>query len=325
MNLLQLTAYLPGTGVVSLLDAPDPDQINPLLANTAADRNGAVTAGFGGAFLLPFDSRTSGPLSDDGENITIPWHGSTLKLPVDGPGKPAVASNGLFNTQAATAVEVDALPDGEMATSTFEPGDFGGRWPSTTRATVVVTLTRKAVDLTVTATNTGDHSEPMAIGWRPFFAIPSGHRTETLLHLPQADRIQTDSDGLPTGKMLPVTGTPYDFTVHDGAPLNRLALDDGFANLKTGIVDNGPTAELRDRDAQYGLRIVPLSTTIKYFHVTGAAGKSILSITPQMSLDDPFSKRWQQETGVVTLAPGDSVEWHVRLEIFLPTQSSIIP
>jgi len=325
MNLLQLTAYLPGTGVVSLFNAPDPDQINPLLADAAADRNGAVTAGFGGAFLLPFDSRTSGTLSGDGQSLTIPWHGSTLKLPVDSPGGPPIASNGLFNTQPATAVEVDALPDGEMATSTFEPGDFGGAWPSTTRVTVVVTLTRKIVDMTVTATNTGSQPEPMAIGWRPFLAIPSGHRGEALLHLPQADRIQTGTDGLPTGKMLPVADTPYDFTMHDGTALNRLALDDGFANLKTSIVDNGPSAELRDQAAQYGLRITPLSSGIRFFHVTGAAGKPILSITPQMSLDDPFSKRWQQETGMVTLVPGDSVEWHVRLEIFLPTQSSIIP
>src|SRR6202044_2583705 len=78
MNLLQLTAYLPGTGVVSLLDAPSPDQINPLLADIAADRNGAVTAGFGGSFLLPFDSRTTGTLSGDRQNISISWHGHTL-------------------------------------------------------------------------------------------------------------------------------------------------------------------------------------------------------------------------------------------------------
>ncbi len=92
MNVLQLTAYLPGTGVVPLMDSPSPDAINPLLANAAADPNGAVTAGFGGAFLLPFDSRNDsgagGTLSADGQSITIPWHGRTLTLPVDAPGTP---------------------------------------------------------------------------------------------------------------------------------------------------------------------------------------------------------------------------------------------
>jgi len=325
MNLLQLTAYLPGTGVVPLLDAPETDQINPLLANSSADRNGAVTADFGSPFLLPFDSRTTGTLSDDGRNISVPWHGSTLKLPLDAPGGSPVASNGLFNAQAATSVEVDALPDGEMATSIFEPGDFGGSWPSTTRVTVIVTLARKAVDLTVTALNTGDQPEPMAIGWQPFLAVPSGHRSEVLLHLPQSERVQTGADGQPTGKLQSVDGTPFDFTAHDGLALNRTALDDSFTNLKSSLVENGPTAEIRDRAAQYGLRITPLTSSIKVFHVSTASSKPVLSIAPRMSLDDPFSKRWQQETGVVTLAPGDSVEWHVRLEIFLPTQSSIIP
>jgi len=325
MNLLQLTAYLPGTGVVPLLDAPETDQINPLLTNADADRNGAVTAGFGGAFLLPFDSRITGTLSGDGRNITIPWQGNTLKLPVDAPGTSPVASKGLFNAQAATSVEVDALPDGEMATAIFEPGDFDGSWPSTTRVTVVVTLARKAIDLTVTASNTGDQPEPMAIGWQPFLAIPSGHRSELLLHLPQSEHVQTGADALPTGKLQSVDGTPFDFTAHDGSSLNRTALDDSFTSLKSSLVENGPTAEIRDRAAQYGLRITPLTSSIKVFHVAAGTSKPILSISPRMSLDDPFSKRWQQETGVVKLAPGDSVEWHVRLEIFLPTQSSIIP
>jgi hypothetical protein len=44
-----------------------------------------------------------------------------------------------------------------------------------------------------------------------------------------------------------------------------------------------------------------------------------------MSLDDPFSKQWQEDSGIVTLAPGDSVTWKVRLELFLPAQTSIIP
>jgi aldose 1-epimerase len=326
MNLLQLMAYLPGTGVVPLLDSPSPDQINPMLADAAADRNGAVTAGFGGAFLLPLDSRTTGTLSADGQSLTLPWHGHTLTLPVDAPGTPPIASNGLFNAQAASSVEVDALPDGEMATAVYEPGDFDGSWPSTTRVTVVVTLTRKDVDLTVTAVNTGSAPEPMAIGWRPSFVIPSGHRAEMLLHLPPAGRIQTGADGLPTGHILPVTGTPYDFTAHDGSILGSQALNDSFEGIHTSsLIDNDPAAELRDRSAQYGLRILPLSSNIKIFHVTAPAAKPALSIEPRMSLDDPFSKQWQEDSGVVTLAPGDSVEWKVRLELFLPTQASLIP
>lgn len=326
MNLLQLTAYLPGTGIVPLLDSPATDQINSLLTNTAADNNGAVTAGFGGPFLLPFDSRTTGTLSDDGQSISIPWHGRTLSLPVDGAGTPPIASNGLFNAQAASSVEVDAVPDGEMATAVYEPGDFGGRWPSTTRVTVLVSLTRKTVDLTVTALNTGKKSEPMAIGWRPFFSIPSGHRSGTMLRLPLADRLLTDADHLPTGKDQPIESTPYDFTGHDGAALGTLALDDSFTHLHTrGIVDTTPAAEMRDRSSQYGMRIVPLSSHIKVLHVTTPANKPVLSISPQMSVENPFSKQAPEEAGVVTLEPGDSVEWKVRLELFLPTQSSIIP
>jgi galactose mutarotase-like enzyme len=223
-------------------------------------------------------------------------------------------------------VEVDALPDGEMATAVFEPGDFGGRWPSTTRVTVIVMLTRKDVDLTVTALNTGSAPEPMAIGWRPFFSILSGHREQTLLHLPMVDRLQT-AGGLPTGRVQPVSGTPYDFTAIDGALLGAQPLDDTFVHLlhSNGLMDTDPSAELRDRGAQYGLRITPQSSGIRVFHVTAPAARPTLSIAPQMSLDDPFGRQWQEDPGVVTLAPGDSVEWKVRLELFLPAQTSVIP
>jgi galactose mutarotase-like enzyme len=321
MNLLQLTAYLPGTGVVPLLDSPDPDQIPALLANTAADRNGAITAGFGGAFLLPFDGPTSGTPTADGKSLTLPWHGKTLTLPADNRG---VASNGLFNAQAASSVEVDAIPDGEMATAIYEPGDFEGAWPSTTRVTIVVTLARKDVDLTVTALNTGSASEPMAIGWRPFLSLPSGHRSVALLHMPPSDRVPYGSSGLPTDKAVPVTGTPYDFTAHEGTALGSLPLNDSFTHIHSGgILDISPAAELRDKSAQYGLRLIPVSSNVKVFHVTAPADKPVLSITPQMSDGSPFGS--PEDAGVVTLAPGDSVEWHLRLEIFLPTQSSIIP
>ncbi len=150
------------------------------------------------------------------------------------PARLPIASNGLFNAQAASSVEVDALPDGEMVTAIYEPGDFDGRWPSTTRVTVVVTLTRKDVDLTVTALNTGSAPEPMAIGWRPFFTIPSGHRGEMLLHLPATDRIQLGAGGWPTGRIQPVAGTPYDFTAHDGAMLGAQPVDDSFVHLRNG-------------------------------------------------------------------------------------------
>lgn len=313
MNLLQLTAYLPGTGMVPIFASPEPDQINSMLANPDADRSGAITAGFGGALMLPLDGAVTGKLSADGQSISIPWHGQTLTLPTDAAGKP-VASYGLFNNQAPVSLEVDALPDGEMSTAVFEPGDFSGRWPSTTRVTVVTTLTRKAVDFTITAQNTGNQPEPMNIGWRPFFAIPSGQRSLVQFHMSPAERAEADASGSFTGQGLPVTGTPYDFTARDGASFGNRTLDATFTHLHPGLMQDSPTAELIDRTANYGLRITLLSPTIKVLHLVVPEGKPVVSIAPRMSLDNNLAKA----DSTTTLQPGDSIEWKLRLEIFRP-------
>jgi galactose mutarotase-like enzyme len=317
MNLLQLTAYLPGTGMVPIFASPEPDQVNTLLSAPDADRNGAGSAAFGGSLLLPFDGPITGTLSADGQSITIPWHGKTLTLPTDAAGRP-ISSNGLFNNMAPTSLEVDALPDGEMSTAVFEPGDFKGRWPSTTRITVVTTLTRKAVDITITAQNTGSEPEPMNIGWRPFFAIPSGQRSQVQLILPSSERAATDSGGNFTGQSLPVANTPYDFSPPNGAALGSSALDATYLHLHSNLIQDAPVAELIDRLGTYGLRITLLSPTIKALHVVAPAGKPVVSIAPRMSLDNNLAKA----EGITTLQPGDSIEWKLRLEIFRPSHTS---
>jgi len=306
MNLLLLTAYLPGTGMVPVFASPEPEAIPALLVNPEDDRAGAATASFGGSFVLPVDGRVAGTLSADGQTISIPWHGRTLTLPADTAGKP-VSTNGLFNTQAPVSLEVDALPDGEMSTAVFEPGDFNGQWPSTTRITVVTTLNRKTVDIQVTALNTGTQPEPMNIGWRPFFAIPSGQRGQLQLRLPAADPLDAT-----------VSGDP-DFTARGGAALGSRNLDATYTHLRAGLMQDDPAAEMVDRLGNYGLRLTILSPVIKVLHVAAPAGKPVITISPRMGADNPFSR---QTEGVTTLAPGDSIEWKIRMEIFHPSHAN---
>ena len=65
--------------------------------------------------------------------------------------------------------------------------------------------------------------------------------------------------GLPSGKLLPVAGTEYDFTGRNGARLGALSLDDSFVHLRPALMDNGPIAELRDPESDYGLRITAMT------------------------------------------------------------------
>jgi galactose mutarotase-like enzyme len=174
--------------------------------------------------------------------------------------------------------------------------------------------------MTVVSRNTGNEAEPVGIGWHPRFAILSGDREQATLRLPTAERaeVRDRRKGLPSGRLLPVTGTDYDFTAHDGAPLGSLNLNDSFVNLRQGFMEAGPVAELRDPASNYGLRLTVMSPNIKAMRVYAPTGAAFVSIDPQFNYDDPFGREWAngEDTGMVALQPGQSVQWKIRLEIF---------
>jgi hypothetical protein len=121
-----------------------------------------------------------------------------------------------------------------------------------------------------------------------------------------------------SGRLLPVEGTEYDFTGREGEQLGALNLDDSFVHLKTGLMESGPVAELRDPENDYGLRVTAMTSAIKAIRVYAPLDGSFISIQPQFNYDDPFGRQWAkgEDTGMVVLEPGESTVWKIRLEIF---------
>jgi aldose 1-epimerase len=174
----------------------------------------------------------------------------------------------------------------------------------------------------VTTKNVGKEVLPMAIGFHPYFAIPSGDRQQVRLHVPAELRaiVNNYDDVFPTGEIVPVKGTPYDFTASAGAPLGALFMDDCFTHLIRNAQGDA-VIELTDPAAHYGVRIVAISPQIKAIQVYAPPDKDFVAIEPQFNLADPYNKKiWgKRDTGMVSLQPGQSVTWHIRLELFTPS------
>jgi hypothetical protein len=116
----------------------------------------------------------------------------------------------------------------------------------------------------------GDEPEPMAIGWHPYFAIPSGDRKQARLLVPaeKLALVNNYDDVFPTGKLVPVKsyeGGKYDYNAKGGKPLGDDFLDDNFSTLKRtgGKVD----VQLTDPAANYGIHILGISPEIKTVQV----------------------------------------------------------
>jgi hypothetical protein len=300
MGVLQITASMPGQGEVKLLASGE-----------WAD----------GAFLEPWAGRLGGMAGDDGTITSIAWRGRTFRLYSDGfsPEGPKAYGGMLLNAAVASRVDTSSLPDGEMATGRLVSGEFGGGWPSQTETIVSVKLASRTMELSMLVKNTGTEATPVGVGWAPRFVLPGGQREKVMLRIPALMREVTEQSGsgMPTGALDRVKGTAYDFSAAGGAALGRSGLDDTFVHLEKGI-DGYPAIQVRNPAAKFGLRMVVLSDTVKAVHVRSPPNAGFISISPQMNYDDPFGGEWKmsEDTGMLVLQPGQSVEWKVRLELF---------
>lgn len=314
MNVLQITAFIPTKGDVGLLDSHGVDKAEQAMTGAGDDANGAASLTMGAALEAPWAGSVWG--SSNAGHLTVMWRGHTIVLPQVGTA--VTGQGGLMLARSADSVDSGVMPDGGQATATFTAADFGVHWPSKTQMKMTVLLSGRSIDLNVTAQNVGDSPEPFGIGWRPRFLL-LGNRSEMKLRIPGQMRLARDRQtGQPTGELIPVAGTPYDFTPREGSRLGNLDLDETYVRLHQEFLDNGPEVEVKDVAANYGLRMIMLSNSIKALHVSAKRDARYFSIDPQSNFDDPFGREWAKDpdAGVVVLAPGQTTQWRVRLELF---------
>jgi galactose mutarotase-like enzyme len=218
-------------------------------------------------------------------------------------------------------VRTQADANHASVTGLLRAGDFGGHWLSKTDLEITANLRSEAFDFSVTAKNVGSEPLPIGIGWHPCFVFPSGQREQARLRIPARQRalVNNHDDVFPTGKLVTLKGSPYDFSPPGGAPLGKLFLDDCFVDLERNPQGQA-VAEVIDPAARYGLRIIALSPEVSAFQVYAPVDKSFVALEPQFNWADPYSPIWGKgaNTGMVTLQPGRSVTYSVRLELFAP-------
>ena len=324
MEILYITANFPGKGEVNVLASPDLATAENMLDKQDTP-NGDLGYRLGAAFLCPYPNRIRGKLSADGQTLTTEWQGHVLTLPANNigklPGAERHAMHGLILKAKTDEVHVMKMPGGdEQVTGVIHAGNFGGHWLSKTDLVVTITLTAQAVDASIVAHNVGSESEPIALGWHPYFNLPSGNRSQVRIHIPGSKLAQVDNydNVFPTGKLQPVDGTQYDLRAPDGVALGKNFYDDNWSKLAW---NNGAvTVKVIDPAAKYGVAVIGLSPEIRTLQMYAPPTANFVAIEDQYNFADPFDKKiWgSMNTGMVTLKPGESTKWHVRLHVFVP-------
>lgn len=325
LMLLQAQARRPDGTETDILFAPAFDAAAQMMDGGPRDFQGNVSFAFGAAILAPFANRIRGIPSPSDRSIITRIGPHKIKLPANGgaqgPGREPCAIHGLILATPVQNLRREELPDVAQASGVIDAGDFGVGWPSATRLEIRWTLRSEALSLRVLATNIGNDPTPIGLGWHPYFALPSGQPAQGRIRLPARSRIAVNDyeDVFPTGAILPVAGTPYDYQAPGGRSLEDRFLDDCFTDL-----DPTPTGEticeVIDPAAAYGLRIISPSPQVSAIQTFRQPGRPFVVIEPQFNLANPYGSEWPpgRDTGMVLLHPGEAVSYEARLELFTP-------
>ena len=322
MEIIQITANFPGEGNVDVLASPDLAGSKKML-DVDDDAFGNLGYRLGAAFLAPYPNRIRGKLSADGKTLTTEWQGHKLTLPANNIGKLPTAErhamHGLILKAKTDEVTVSKVSGGEEVTGIIHAGDFGGHWLSKTDLAITVRLTADAVEVSMAASNVGSAAEPFALAWHPYFNFPSGDRSQVKIRIPASTVAEVDNydNVFPTGKIVPVAGTKFDLGKPGGTPLADVYFDDNWSHLEWN--DGLVTVQVIDPAAHYGVSIQGLSPEIKTSQMYAPPNKNFAAIEHQYNFADPFGSEWgKMNTEMVTLNPGQSTKWRVRLKLFVP-------
>jgi aldose 1-epimerase len=244
-----------------------------------------------GQLLLPWPNRIAG--------ATYEWNGDAIHIPVNEP-RTGSAIHGL--TRSMPWHRVDGSLDTLTLSLDLAPQDG---YPFALSLVVEYRLEAHGLHVRVTATNRGDQPCPYGAGAHPYLCVMGGATIDdALLHLPADATLEADNRGIPTGTLLPVEGTAFDFRTP--RRIGNLMLDTAFTQLHADS-DGVTRISLTSAEGHDGV-VLWMDRTHPYTMIYSgdtladtARRRAALAIEPMTCAPDAFNSG----AGRVTLHPGE--------------------
>jgi aldose 1-epimerase len=174
-----------------------------------------------------------------------------------------------------------------------------GAWPWAYRAVQRIVVTPASLELELTLANESDAAMPAGLGWHPYFP----RTAKTTLTACVTGLWLTDTEVLPTVRV----ELPPDRNPGRGLLVDRVPLDNAFVGWDGQATIAWPERHARLRLGTRG----PLGTLVVYT----PPGESFFCAEPVSHITDAFNlaATGQADTGMLTLAPGESVRASLTL------------
>jgi len=244
-----------------------------------------------GAPLLPWPNRLQDGRYDFG--------GVTHQTALTEPAKHN-AIHGLTRWRNWSAAEHEG--DRVLMTLLLHPQDG---YPFMLSLAIEYRLSEHGLSVTTTATNAGPHPLPYGAGHHPYLTVGTDLIDDALLRVPALLRLEVDDRQIPTGRLIPVQRTPFDFleprrigtTQLDTAFTSLLPGADGLTRIELQAPDGGRRLTLW-MDAAYRFLMVFTGDTIPQ----ADRRRRGLGIEPMTCAPNAF----RTGDGLIVLQPGQS-------------------
>lgn len=202
-------------------------------------------------------------------------------------------------------------------TVALNAGDHPG-YPFALQVTLTYSLNVAGLTCRFSIENAGEKTAPVAAGFHPYFTVGSELIDTNSLHIPMEATLEFENL-LPTGQVIPVANTPYDFrhpraigdTVFNTCYLNPVRDTDGLLRLRLANANNQQAVTIW-LDETFNYVVLYSGDPLPETHRRRA-----LAIEPMTCGSDAFN---YPEWGLEALPPGQSFSgsWGVTIEALIP-------
>ena len=259
--------------------------------------NGAANKiGGQGDILIPYPGRVNrGAYNFEGKHYQLPVNDKEGPNSIHG-----FVRNVLWNVTEQTADTVTFQT--HLNAAEYAPKGY----PFSLQVEIAYAIGPDGLTCSYAMKNVGDTAAPVAAGFHPYFTVGSETIDNDILHVPFKGKLEFNDNLIPTGTVLPVSGTDFDFL--EPRTIGKVEINTCYVQP---VRDADGRLRVSLQNARSGDAIVvwmdeSFDYVVLYSGDVLPAGheRRALAIEPMTCASDAFN---HHEWGLVSLAPGQEV------------------
>lgn len=270
----------------------DLESLQVLVSDSLAEMNS--NPWFRGRILFPFNDRIAGGKYTLG--------GREYSLEINDPEQGDAIHGFLYRHPMEVVSRFFSPGSNRLTLAAKIPAAAG--YPFTPGIEIRYVLEASSLHMDFTVQNSTREPLPFSLGWHPYFYLPTVDGTvDSLVLRVEADRyVRVDERLIPTGEMVPVEGSMYDY--REGKPVGSADLDTAFK------MDRGITCL---SNGEYTLTIQQSRDLFGYLQVFTHPDRGSMAIEPVSAAANAFN---MPSLGLRILQPGEQLTGRVSVTLY---------